>query len=258
MTAEAKIAIYISLGSLIISIFSFLFSFIQSRIARKNEKLKAYDKVYHDSTDLLLYHYKKEQNVKFENEDKDFERAVNEFANAHWLEQTYGFNFYIPPHIKTEKEKRQFCNKVSEAYYDHEKEKQNKWFDEFLNYQSPVFHLENEDFTKRYTRLMKYVTENLSYFSTAINESWERMRLLTPEKVKNDYIALKRVNRNACKVIDDAVDDPYLSVLLSIRQEYRELNKTFKTKWAEFWFNVGSRWNRIKHRFNKKFQMEFK
>lgn len=246
MAEKSQIAIYISLGSLAVSTFSVLFSLRQSRIAKKNEQARVYDKVYHDASDLLLYHYRNEQDAKFESEDKDLERAVNEFSSAHWLEQTYGFNFYTPAHIKTEEEKRQFCNKVREAYHAHEREKQTRWLDEFLNYQSPVFHLENEDFEKRYTRLMEHVTENLSYFSPAVVESWEKMRLLTPEKVKNDYLALKRVNERACEIIDEPVDDPYLSLLLCIRHEYRELNKPFKTKWSEFWFNVGSIRYRIK------------
>ena len=253
---EARIAIYISLGSLLVSISSFLFSLRQSRTARKNEQLRVYDKVYHDSTDLLLSYYKKEQGVKFESQDKDLEKAVNEFSNGHWLEQMYGFNFYIPTNIKTEEEKRQFCTKVREAYYAYESEKQSRWLDETLNYQSPVFHLEDEEFMKRYTRLMKYVSENLSYFSPTIIENWEKTRLLTPEKVKNDYIALKRVNKNACNMIEESVDDPYLNILLSIRKEYRELKKPDKTKCSEFRFRVGSRLYRFKHRFNTTFQTD--
>ena len=178
------------------------------------------------------------------------------FSNGHWLEQMYGFNFYIPTNIKTEEEKRQFCTKVREAYYAYESEKQSRWLDETLNYQSPVFHLEDEEFMKRYTRLMKYVSENLSYFSPTIIENWEKTRLLTPEKVKNDYIALKRVNKNACNMIEESVDDPYLNILLSIRKEYRELKKPVKTKCSEFRFRVGSRLYRFKHRFNTTFQTD--
>lgn len=133
MTEKSQIAIYISLGSLVVSALSFLFLIRQSKIAKKNERARVYDKVYHDASDLLLYHYKNEQESTFESEDKDLERAVNEFSSAHWIEQTYGFNFYIPEHTKSEEDKREFCNKVREAYHAHERDKQTRWLDEFIN-----------------------------------------------------------------------------------------------------------------------------
>lgn len=45
MADNSQIAIYISLGSLAVSALSFLFSVRQSKINKKNERLRAYDKV---------------------------------------------------------------------------------------------------------------------------------------------------------------------------------------------------------------------
>jgi hypothetical protein len=238
MTDKSQIAIYISLGSMVISALSFLFSLRQSRIAKKNERIKVYDKVYHDASDLLLYHYKNTQQKPYTNDDKDLERAVNEYANAHWLEQMYGFNFYVPDSIRTEEEKDNFSKKVNKEYYAYEDNKQESIFEEFINYQSPVFHLENEEFSNRFLRLMAHVNENLSFFSPIIRENWEKTRLLTLDKVKSEYLALKRVNEHSCGAIEESIDDPYLNILLSIRHEYRELNKPLKLKWSEAIFNI--------------------
>lgn len=94
MLEKSQIAIYISLGSLAVSSLSLLFAIRQSRLNKKSERLRAYDKVYHDASDLLLFHYRKSIEKPFESEDKDLERAVNEYGNAHWIEQTYGYNIY--------------------------------------------------------------------------------------------------------------------------------------------------------------------
>jgi hypothetical protein len=244
MIDKSQIAIYISLGSMAISALSFFFTLRQSRIAKKNEKIRVYDKVYHDACDLLLYHYQKTQKKLYENKDKDLERAVNEYANAHWLEQMYGMNFYIPDSLTTEEEKRIFSKKVSKKYHSFENKKQDQIFDELINYQSPVFHLENQEFLNRFTRLMTHVNENLSYFSQIVRENWEKTRLLTPDKIKNDYLVLKRVNEQSCEEINEPIDDPYLKILLSIRYEYRELNKPLTTRWSEIIFSIKGIFNK--------------
>ncbi|CCK76000.1 conserved hypothetical protein [Oleispira antarctica RB-8] len=255
MAEKSQIAIYISLGSLAVSSLSFFFAVRQSKINKKNEQLRAYDKVYHDASDLLLFHYKNATEKPFSSIDKDLERAVNEYANAHWLEQTYGFNIHTPDSLKTDDEKREFNQKVRDTYYAFEREKQNSSFEEFINYQSPVFHLDNEEFSGRFNRLLNHVTENLSLFSPVIIEHWERMRFLTPEKVKNEYLSLKRVNENACEAIEEPVEDPYLRMLLGIRYEHRQLNMPLSKKWSELWFNISFaryRFSRIFKKFSKR------
>lgn len=257
MAEKSQIAIYISLGSLAVSSFSFLFAVRQTKLNKKNERLRAYDKVYHDASDLLLFDYKNSIEKPFVSDDKDLEKAVNEYANSHWLEQTYVFNIYFPDSLESDEEKRTFNQKARDAYYAHEEEKQDNLFDEFVNYQSPVFHLDNDEFSNRFNRLLNHVTENLSLFSPAIVENWEKMRLLTPEKVKNEYLSLKRVNEHACEAIDEPVEDPYLRMLLSIRHEYRQLNMPLSTKWSEFWFRVTSIRYRLSHIFKAKETLPF-
>lgn len=246
MAETSQIAIYISLGSLAVSSLSFLFAVRQSNINKKNERLRAYDKVYHDASDLLLFHYKNAIEKPFSSEDKDLERAVNEYANAHWLEQTYGFNIYTPDSLETDDERREFTQKVRDTYHAFEREKQRGSFEEFINYQSPVFHLDNEEFSSRFDRLLNHVTENLSLFSPVIVGNWEKMRLLTPEKVRNEYLSLKRVNEHACEMIEEPIEDPYLRMLLGIRHEHRQLNMPLSEKWSELWFNISS----IRYRFS--------
>jgi hypothetical protein len=251
MAEKSQIAIYISLGSLAVSSLSFLFAIRQSKINKKNERLRAYDKVYHDASDLLLFHYKNAIEKSFTSEDKDLERAVNEYAHAHRLEQIFGLNIYNPDSLETDDEKREFNQKVRDAYHAFEREKQTSSSEEFINYQSPVFHLDNEEFSHRFNRLLAHVTENLSLFSPVIVDNWEKMRLLTPEKVKNEYLSLKRINEHSCEAIEEPIEDPYLRMLLGIRHEHRQLNMPLSKKWSEFWFNVSSVRYRVRRIFNK-------
>lgn len=249
---KSQIAIFVSVGSLMVSVLSFVYGIRQAKLNRKLEKIRAYDKVYHDASDLLLYHYRNQMAQPFKSEDKYLENAVNDFANAHWLEQTYGINITYPPTVVTDTEKAKFHSKVSDAYYAHEHQKQVCSFDDFINYQSPVFYLDDSNFGERFQRLMNHVTENLSYFSPVIKENWEKTRLTTPDSVKKDYLALKRVNEQTCEPIEEPINDPYLNILLCIRHEYRQLNKTFNDRVSDFWFNVKMLPNRIKRNIKKK------
>ncbi|WP_417701387.1 hypothetical protein [Pseudomonas sp.] len=251
MLEKSQIAIYISLGSLAVSSLSLLFAIRQSRLNKKSERLRAYDKVYHDASDLLLFHYRKSIEKPFESEDKDLERAVNEYGNAHWIEQTYGYNIYIPESLSTEEDRCNFREKVRDAYYTFEREKQSNSFAGFVNYQSPVFHLDDEEFSTRFNRLLNHVTENLSFFSPVIVDNWEKMRLLSPGKVKSQYLSLKRINEQACEAIEESIDDPYLRMLLGIRHEYRQLNMPLSRKWSEAWFKISSVRYRVGRIFRK-------
>ncbi|HCG9257515.1 TPA: hypothetical protein NJ920_004527 [Vibrio parahaemolyticus] len=249
---KSQVAIVVSIGSLVVSALSFVYAVRQAKLNRKLEKIRAYDKVYHDASDLLLFHYRNQLELPYKSEDKYLENAVNDFSNAHWLEQTYGMNITYPPTAITDSEKAEFRSRVSKAYYAHERQKHESSFDESINYQSPVFYLDDNDFGERFQRLMNHVTENLSYFSPVINKNWEKARLVSPDSVKKSYLALKRVNEQACELIEEPIDDPYLQILLSIRHEYRQLNRTFNDRVYDFWFKLKLVPTRIKYKFKKK------
>ncbi|HHF2892484.1 TPA: hypothetical protein ACVO4A_004453 [Vibrio diabolicus] len=249
---KSQVAIVVSIGSLVVSALSFVYAVRQAKLNRKLEKIRAYDKVYHDASDLLLFHYRNQLEQPYKSEDKYLENAVNDFSNAHWLEQTYGMNITYPPTAITDSEKAEFRSRVSKAYYAHERQKHESSFDESINYQSPVFYLDDNEFGERFQRLMNHVTENLSYFSPVINKNWEKARLVSPDSVKKSYLALKRVNEQACELIEEPIDDPYLQILLSIRHEYRQLNRTFNDKVSDFWFKLTLVPTRIKYKFKKK------
>ncbi|GIU35945.1 hypothetical protein L2719_12015 [Shewanella schlegeliana] len=253
---KSQIAIIVSIGSLAVSAVSFVYAVRQARLNRKLEKVRAYDKVYHDACDLLLYHYRNQLEQTFKSEDKYLENAVNDFTNAHWLEKTYGMNITYPPTVNTDREKAEFNSRVSEAYYAHERQKHECPFGEFINYQSPVFYLDDSEFKERFQRLMNHITENLSYFSPIINKNWEKARLITPDSVKRSYLALKRVNEQACEPIDEPIDDPYLQIMLSIRHEYRQLNRTFHDRVSDFWYKLTLIPIRIKYKFKSKSNSE--
>ena len=238
---KSEIAIFISLGSLLVSLGGLIFSIHSSRKARRIERARVYDKVYHDASDLLVYNYKKKMEEPYRSEDKFLEKAVNDYENAHWLEQMYGFNIDYPGGVESEEEKRDYRKKVSDEYYKHQHEKHVSSFAETMEKRSPVFNLENQEYAERFNRLVDHVTQNLSCFSPPVVDCWEKMRLLTPEKVRNEYISLRRVNESACESIEEPIEDPYLGILLIIRHEYRELNKPLRKRWAEFWFNI-TRW----------------
>lgn len=247
---KSEAAILISFGSLVVSLCSLLFSIHNSRKARQSERARVYDKVYKDASDLLLYDYKRKLEEPFVSEDKDLEKAVNEYENSHWLEQMYGFNLVYPNGIESDEDKLAYRKKVTDAYHKHQHEKHVASFGETMANRSPVFHLQDDEYSEIFSRITDHVNSNLSYFSPAVVECWEKMRLLNPEKVRNEYMSLRRVNESACEPIEEPIEDPYLGILLIIRHEYRELNKPLKTKWAEFWFNVTSLRFRVKRFFN--------
>lgn len=249
---KSEIAILISLGSLLVSLSGLLFSVHNSRKARKAERLRAYDKVYHDASDLLVYNYKKKLEESYVSDDKALEKAVNEYANSHWLERIYGFNLEYPEGMESKEDKGAYRKKVADAYYKHQHEKHVESFGETMANRSPVFHLDDHEYSDRFNRLVDHVTNNLSYFSPPMVECWEKMRFLSPGKVRNEYVALRRVNESSCESIEEPIEDPYLGMLLLIRYEYRELNKPLRTKWAEFWFNVGCVRYQVRRVFNKK------
>ncbi|WOD11372.1 hypothetical protein RPW65_00365 [Pseudomonas sp. NyZ704] len=251
---KAEIAILTSLGSLTISLGGLLFSIHSTRKARRIERARAYDKVYYDASDLLIYSYKTRIKEPYTSEDKFLEKAVNEYENQHWLEQMYGFNFEYPEHIESEDDRRAYRRKVREEYDKNQHEKHVASFSETMANRSPVFNLENQEYAERFNRLLDHVTHNLSYFSPSVVDCWEKMRLLTPDKVRIQYISLRRVNESACQPVREPIEDPYLGILLIIRHEYRELNKPLRKKLAEYWYNFTTMRYRIKRVVNWKRQ----
>jgi len=229
----ATLAIYISSGSLIISFLGFANSIRQSINSRKNERLRIYDKVYHEVCDLLLHDYKKKQSEPYVSDDKALENAVNSFEYLHWLEQLYGPDKYEGIDFTTPEAKAEFSRKVSDEYNKYMRKKN---FTPIK--QSPVFYLEESEFRERFLRVMDHVKENLSYFSPMIRHEWEETTLITPEKVKNDYISLNRVYENSCEILDETVEDPFIKILFLIRAEHRELNKTSTDKISDNLFNL--------------------
>lgn len=253
----SEIAIYISFGSLAVSSLSFLFSARQVAYSRKSERKRSYDKVYHEACGLLTYHFDKEMEAPFVHEDKDLEKAINEFASAHWLEQLYGLNSWYPEYATSNKEKVDFRQRVSETYYSLQRERTDAWIASFHDHQSPVFHLDNHEFAERYNRVLEHVSQNLSCFSPGINTCWEKIKSTRPDKVKKEYEALKRVNALACEALDEGVPDPFCKLLLLIRYEYRQMTMTFRDRREVFWFNLRMRFVRGVSIFSRKKRDQF-
>lgn len=249
---SAEIAIAISLGSLIVSISGFAFSIYTSRKSRIIERARIYDSVYHDASELLLYVYKGILDEPFTSDDKDFEQAVNEYGNLHWVEQMYGSNCLYPNDAQTFEEKQAYRLKVEKAYRQHEEERQQRSFLQNMMRRSPVFHLDDESYTARFNDLLDKVTRNLSYFSPAVFDFREKMRLRSADKVRAEYTSLQRVNESSCEPINEHIDDPYLGILLTIRHEYRELNKPFRFDTYNYLYSFKLRMWRLKRFFSRK------
>lgn len=229
-----NISIYISIGGFIISCLSFINSIRQSGYARKIEKLKAYDKIYFDVCDMLLYEYKKSKNNHYHSDDEDLQRAVNEFGKLHWLEQLYGRNHYDYMEFDNDAARIEFNYKVSEEYNTH----QLKGTLDYPVRQSPVFHLDDDEFRGRFTRVMEHLNNNISYFNPYIRQEWEKTYLRTTDEVKSDYEALARVNMMSCEELDESIDDPYLKIFFKIRSEHRLLNRTKRQFLDELLFGI--------------------
>lgn len=234
MKNDNQLSLYISIGGFLISCLGFLNTIRQAKISRRIEKLRVYDKIYHDVCDLLLFDYKSKFEAPYQSDDKILERAVNEYAGLHWIEQMYNATGYEYVSFQSEEEKIAFHKKVSDEYHKYVRERDL----ELSVNQSPVMCLENKEFSERFGRVMGHVKENLSFFSSDIRKAWEDTAFRSPAVVRRDYIALERVNMHTCEDIEEKVDDPYLKIFYSIRTEHRDLNMTKRDRLGEFWFNV--------------------
>lgn len=235
---KSEIAIFISFGSLFVSLVGVIYSIYNSQKARRLERIRVYDKVYHDVSELLLYSGKRNLNQSYVCNDKLLEKAVNDYESSHWIEQVYGLNIDYPECVKSIEDKLAYREKVAAEHRSY-KEKCLDSFNEAIANRSPVFNLENHDYAECFYRIVDLVKDNLSYFSVPVVECFEKMRLLSPETVRNDYVALRRVEKLACDPIGEPIDDPYLKMLLYIRDEYREMNKSLKKKSIDLLYNFG-------------------
>ncbi len=245
MTDKSAIAIYISAGSAIVALSGFAFTLYQFKRNTRVERVRAYEKVYEDACDLLMYHYRQAEEVEYENEDKELEKAVRTYSKLHWTEQTWSFNMPIPSYITSEDERKIFLNKVANEFDKFRREKSNCSLKDGLLYQSPVFHLVDMAFSEKFSRLLERIGNNLSLFSPQIRSRWERIKEKSPQLVKDEYIALNRVNEQVGELFDESVDDPFKDVLLLIRQEYRQLTKPWSKSLADKWFSI----KLLKYRF---------
>lgn len=242
MIDRAAIAIYISAGSMFVSLSGFAFTVYRNT---RVEMVRAYDKVYEDACDLLMYPYHQAEKIEYENEDKELEKAVRTYSKLHWTEQTWSFNMPFPNFITSEEEKKLFLNKVAGEFDRFCKEKSDRSFKEAVLYQSPVFHLADTAFSEKFSRLLERIGNNLSLFSPQIRDRWEKMKEKRPELIKDEYIALNRVNEQVGHIFDESVDDPFKDILLLIRQEYRQLTKPWSEMLSNKWFSI----KMLKYRF---------
>lgn len=209
--------------------------------------MRTYDKIYFDVCDLLLFDYKLKAQKTYNSEDKDLELAVNQFNQLHWIEQIYGPDCYQHIKFKSKSDQVNFNKKVSEEYYNFQREKSLT----SLGNQSPVMHTDNEEFNNRFRRVMEHIRENISLFSQSIRQEWEKTSLRDPDQIKMEYIALERINKNACEELEEKIDDPYLKIFLMIRHEHRELNKQSTEKLLDKLFHFKWKILRLARSFKK-------
>jgi len=248
MADRSTIAIYISAGSMIVSLSGFAFTLFQFKRNTRVEKVRAYETVYEDACDLLMFHYHRTEEVEYENEDKELEKAVRTYSKLHWTEQTWSFNMPIPNFITSEEEKKLFLNKVADEFDKFRREKSERSFKEAVLYQSPVFHLADTAFSEKFSRLLERIGNHLSLFSPQIRSRWEKIKEKSPQLIKDEYTALNRVNEQTGGFFDESVDDPFKDILILTRQEYRLLIKPFSESLADKWFSI----KLLKYRFKPK------
>jgi hypothetical protein len=216
---------------------------------RKIEKIRIYDKIYSTSEWLLMYEYNKLKDQEYESEDKVLEKAVREHAKSHDMAQFLGYGFDIPPHIQNEKEKQDFRNLVIDEFSKYNKAISDQSWETVMSHnQSPVFCIENEEFREKFDYVFSYIGENLSFFSDTIRKRLHEAQNTTADRVRHQYISLQTLNTSSCQPFEEeTVDDPYVSVLKSIRYEYRGLTRTYKEKWDEIKWAIYSKWYKLKN-----------
>lgn len=245
LDTKVNLAFFLSLASI-------LWSMVVYAKGRKVEKIRVYDKIYSTSEWLLMYEYNKLNNQEYESKDKALEKAVKEHAKSHDMAQFFGQGFDMPAHIKNEKDKEDFRNLVKEEFLKHSTAiSDESWEAISLHGQSPVFWVENEEFREKFDYVFRYIGENLSYFPQSIRKGWFEAQRTTIDRVKHQYLSLEALNANSCEPFEgEKVNDPYVLVLKSLRDEYRSLTCTYTEKLNEIKCLLRSKWYRLVGRKN--------
>lgn len=232
-----------------LSLVSILWSMIVYAKGRKAERIRIYDKIYSTTQWLLMYEYNKLKDQEYESEDKVLEKAVRQHAKSHDMAQFLGYGFDLPPHLMNEKDKQDFRTLVMDEFSNYDKAISDQSWDVVLSHcQSPVFCIENEEFREKFDYVFSYIGENLSYFSDTIRKRWHEAQNTTADRVKHQYNSLQSLNDSSCQPFEDeVVDDPYVSVLKSVRYEYRCLTRTYTERLNEINWAIRSRWYKIKN-----------
>ena len=235
--SKVNIAVFVSL-------FGFGFTIYSSFVQNRRRKIEAYEKAYDDSCFLLMYSYNKymgminEQNYK--NTDKNLEDAVRKYLTLHWIEQTWEYDKYVPASLIDIKEKVKYSFLVSSEARSFIQQKEEYCFTEAGRERSPIFHLESDEFSRRFNNVMDTVGKNLSLFDKEIRYLWERAKTTNIYSLKQEYKQLDALDKNVIEdlKLDEAVFDPFYLLLFNIRKDYRQLTKSRADKLGELWLKL--------------------
>lgn len=226
----AIVAILISISNVIFSIFIYYKN-------HKKEKIKAYEKIYQNTCDILDYPWQqkkiKAKKIQYTNNDKHLESAVRKYLNMHWLERMYGINQLAPSHITKSVDRIKYANRVQKEASDFEKQCFSKRYVEYPK-SSPVFYLKNKEVYAKLKIIIEYIGQNLSLFSDKIQKYWRQIIYADPSEIINEYNKALNVCPDFFKHNEKDFNDPYYDLLSSIRKEYNKTSKRKITRIREY------------------------
>lgn len=233
LDTKVNLAFFLSLASFIWGVFVY-------RKTKKFEKLRAYEKMYSTCQWLLLYEYNQLKNKPYICENKDLELAVRQHSDSHSDLQFWGGSFDMPPEMTGDVQKGIFRRLVEQECQKREDEIWKKIGD---HRQSPVFILSSDETREKLGFVLNYVGQNLSYFSSTINNNWHSTQTRTIGEVTKAYESRNKESELYCEELeDDCVDDPYVDLLKNIRIEYKEMTLSFTDKLCGYRWKLMSKY----------------
>jgi hypothetical protein len=113
--------------------------------------------------------------------------------------------------------------------------------------------MEEDDVRLRMQKVHEEVGRQLSRFSHKIREHWQSASFQSPQEVREQYQRAMRVCPNFFRHNERDFKDPYLDLLVCIRQEYRRLSTSRMTSVKQ----ILRRWVRSVTYQAKRIQLKF-
>lgn len=236
---KVDLAILIALLSIFGNIFKTLYDHFHKK---KIKQIDALEKVFGIASELLYYPFKsREEYIKthqYKNNNKDIEKAVRFYTSARWEELYYGTNKIFPSYIKSDKDREDFLNTVTNEAKSF-KDSEFKYIYSLNAYEkSPVFYFNKKNYKKKFDELFSFVINHSTSFPKSIIKHATDILYCDHHEVKSNYESVLRVCNNYFQHNKMDFKDPYYDLLFNIRETYLLLNQSYYERIHEYLYRL--------------------